>query len=52
MRPYGRIKKIKASGKWKKDYHQHPKNKWHNWWEEMSTIVPRSTMKQKWKKDI
>jgi hypothetical protein len=52
MRPYGRIKKIKASENWKKDVHPRPKKKWHNWWEEMNTIVPRCTMKQKWKKDI
>jgi len=52
MRPYGRVKKIKGSGNWKKDVHPKPKKKWHNWWEEMNTIVPRTTMKQKWKSNI
>lgn len=51
MRPYGRIKKIKGLN-WKKDYHPRSKKKWRNWWEELNTIVPRSTMKQKWKQNI
>jgi hypothetical protein len=52
MKPFGREKKIKGSGIWKQDYHLHRKNKkLGNWWEDMSTIISRSTMKQKVKKE-
>lgn len=43
MKPYGREKKIKGLI-WKRDYH--PKGGWHNWWEDMDTILTRSRMKQ------
>jgi len=49
MKPYGREKKIKGCGKWKID--MHPKKGFMNWWESMSTILPRTTMKIIWKKD-
>ena len=48
MKPYGQERKIKGSGNWKKDYHIHHSNKKvGNWWEDMCTIIPRKTMKQK-----
>ena len=61
MKPYGREKKIKAwrrrgGGKesyWKKDFHIHINfRKIGNWWEDMCTLISRSSMKQKLKKDI
>jgi len=53
MKPYGREKKIKGCGKWKLDYHVIIRNKKiGNWWEDMNTIVPRSTIKQNVNKEI
>jgi hypothetical protein len=60
MKPYGREKKIKAYRRkgdkdsyWKKDFHIHINfRKIGNWWENMCTIVSRSTMKQNLKKTI
>ena len=53
MKPFGREKKIKGSGIWKKDYHIHHKNKKvKNWWEDICDYLSRSMMKQNWKKDI
>lgn len=53
MQPYGRGKKIKGSGAWKKDYHIHEKNrKVKNWWEDMCDFLSRSRMKQIWKKGL
>jgi len=50
MKPYGREKKVRS---WKKDFHIHIKNrKIANWWEEICNILPRSSMKQKIKKEI
>jgi len=53
MKPFGREKKIKGSGAWKKDYHIHYKNKKvKNWWENICNYLSRSMMKQNWEKDI
>ena len=51
MKPYGREKKIKGAGLWKRDYHLHEKNrKLRNWWEGLNNIVSRRTLKQKFKR--
>jgi hypothetical protein len=53
MKPYGREKKVKGSGSWKKDYHVHQDGKrLQNWWEDMCNYLFRSTMKQNVKKEI
>jgi hypothetical protein len=59
MKPYGREKKIRggasrwSNGNWKKDFHTHTSfRKIGNWWEDMCTIISRSSMKQNFKKDI
>ncbi len=60
MQPYGREKKIKAwrrkgekDSYWKKDFHIHINfRKIGNWWEDMRTRIPRSTMKQNLKRDV
>lgn len=46
MRPYGRIKKIKGKN-WKRNI-----VKYGNWWEGLNTIIPRTTLKSLWKKEI
>lgn len=50
MKPYGREKKVKGSGSWKRDYH--PRKGLINWWENMCDYLTRSRMKQIWKKEI
>ena len=50
MKPYGRDKKIKGTGKWKQDVH--PPKGYINWWENMCNFLSRSRMKQVWKKEI
>lgn len=53
MKPYGREKTIKGSGRWKKDYHIHKKGrKVKNWWEEIADFFSRSAMKQETNKRI
>ena len=54
MKPFGREKNIKGSGKWKKDYHIHDENhhKILNWWEGICTFLTRSRMKQIWKSEL
>lgn len=53
MKPYGREKNIKGSGKWKKDYHIHFKNhKILNWWEDISKFLTRGRMKQIFNNEI
>ena len=53
MKPYGRGKKINGAGLWKKDYHLHRKGrKLENWWEGITDFLSRSTMKQKFKKEV
>lgn len=49
MKPYGREKKVKGL-RFKKDIH--PKKGFINWWEAICDLIPRSTMKLKWKKEI
>jgi hypothetical protein len=53
MKPYGREKKVKG---WKNkvDYHVHTKKgrKIRNWWEEIINLIPRTTIKQKIRKEI
>lgn len=51
MKPYGRCKNIKGSGRWKIDYHVHKKG-FVNWWENICDVLPRSTMKRNMKKEI
>lgn len=53
MKPYGREKKI-MGGTWKTDCHPKKLGKdWYNWWEvNFNTIISRSAMKHKWKKEI
>ena len=47
MKPYGRLVKIKGSGRWKKDYHIHHKGrKIGNWWEDMSQDLPKGRINQ------
>lgn len=49
MKPEGRkIAKFNA----KIDVHPRPKRKWINWWEDICRLIPRSTRKQKLKKEI
>jgi hypothetical protein len=52
MKPYGREKKLVGSGPWKKDYHPKPKHTVQNWWENIVSLLPRSTMKANVKKEI
>lgn len=52
MKPYGREKKIKGGGEWKTDAHFHPKHEIHNWWEDITKCLSRSTMKQRIKKSV
>lgn len=54
MKPYGREKKIKGCGRWKKDYHIHSKHhhKVGNWWEDFCTTISRSAMKLKLKLNL
>lgn len=53
MKPYGREKNLKGSGKWKVDYHMYNKHtRLRNWWEKITGLIHRSTMKQNIKKDI
>jgi len=54
MKPYGREKKVKGSGRWKKDYHLHDKNhrKIESWWEGICGYISRERMKQLFKKYI
>lgn len=53
MKPYGREKKVSQNPEWKQDYHMHEKGrKLKNWWEEICSLIPRKTMKQKIKKEI
>jgi len=53
MKPYGREKKIKNGWGYKVDCHPKKLGKeWVNWWEDMCTIITRSTMKQNLKKEI
>ena len=47
MKPYGQVKKLPASGDWKKDYHIYEGNKrLKNWWEDMCCLRPRTTIKK------
>lgn len=50
MKTYGREKKLKGTGTWKRDVH--PKKGYVNWWENMCDLLSRSRMKQLWKKDL
>lgn len=54
MKPYGRIKTVKGSGSWKKDYHLHTKKgrKLESWWEGICDHLSRSRMKEIWKKEV
>lgn len=52
MKPYGREKHVTGNNTWKIDFHLHPKHKIMNWWEDICRLIPRSTMKQKLKKEI
>ena len=53
MKPYRQVKNIKG-GTWKKDYHPKKLGKGYcNWWEVVfDTIISRSAMKHRWKKEI
>lgn len=50
MKPYGRERNIKGSGAWKKDHH--PGKGWINWWETMADLLPRTTIKKNWKREV
>jgi len=50
MKPYGREKKLKGTGRWKEDVH--PKKGYINWWETMCDFLSRGRMKQLWKKEV
>ena len=50
MKPYGREKKLKGYGKWKRDVH--PKKGYQNWWEDICDVFSRSKMKSIWKKEM
>jgi hypothetical protein len=50
MKPYGRDKKVKGNGSWKKDYH--PKKGYINWWEDIYDFLSRGRMKQLVNKEI
>ncbi len=52
MKPYGRIKNVKGSGSWKKDYNIRPKKIYVNWWENIIKLSSRTTIKNIYKKDI
>jgi hypothetical protein len=52
MKPYGRERNLKGSGPWKRDYHVRPKKSWVNWWETIVDLLPRTTIKQRVKKEI
>jgi hypothetical protein len=49
MKPYGRDRNLKG-GESKRDYH--PRGGEQNWWEDMQNLTPRTTMKEKWKREI
>lgn len=50
MKPYGREKKLRGSGKWKVDVH--PQKGYVNWWENMCDFLTRGRMKQILNKEI
>ncbi len=52
MKPYGREKHVSGGDNWKTDFHIRPKRKFSNWWEDICKLLPRSTMKDKSKKEI
>lgn len=51
MKTYGREKFVSGGNDWKIDYH-FVKREFRNWWEDICQLLPRTTMKAKWKKDI
>lgn len=48
MKPFGRGKRVHFPSK--KD--SHPPKGYINWWEDMNTYIPRSTMKQLFNREI
>ena len=52
MKPYGREKHVNGCNNWKIDYHIRPKRNFQNWLEDICTLLPRSTMKAKAKREI
>lgn len=53
MKPYGREKKVTRNPNWKRDYHIHEKGrKVANWWESICSLLSRSTLKQRIKREI
>lgn len=53
MKPYGRVKKITQNPDWKRDYHIHENGrKVANWWESICSLLSRSTLKQRIKREI
>lgn len=53
MKPYGREKFVKGGPTYKKDYHIHEKNrKIENWWEDITELLSRASLKQKVNKEI
>lgn len=53
MKPYGRCKFIHAGHNFRKvDVHPIPKREYINWWEDLDTDVPRTTIKANVRKEI
>ena len=48
MKPFGRDRNLKG-GESKRD--NHPRGGDKNWWEDIQNLTPRTTMKEKWKKE-
>lgn len=53
MKPYGRLKFVTGGNSWKIDYHMHQNGrKLLNWWKDICSPLPRTTLKKLWKKQI
>lgn len=50
MKPYGRERNLKGGKPWKIDVH--PKKGWINWWEDMVGLIPRTSIKSLWKREV